>query len=67
MSREHALKVGRAYSIRKVVNFDRELLAAVHRWRRQQETRPSANVAIRALISRGLAASQQARLRDARP
>ena len=53
------------YPLKKLVGFNREMLAAIHRWRQHQETNPSANAAIRALIRRGLTASKQA-LREAR-
>jgi hypothetical protein len=55
-----------SYPIKKLIGFDRGMLAAIHKWRRQQDTRPSANTAIRALIMRGLAASKQAGPHDAR-
>jgi hypothetical protein len=47
------------YPHKKLVGLDREMLAAIDRWRRHQEIPPSANAAIRALIRRGLTASKQ--------
>jgi hypothetical protein len=48
------------YPLKKVVSFDRRMMAAINKWRRRQEAMPSGNAAIRALIARGLAASKSA-------
>jgi hypothetical protein len=48
------------YPLKKVVSFDRQMMAAIDKWRRRQEAMPSGNAAIRALIARGLAASKSA-------
>jgi hypothetical protein len=55
-----------SYPVKKLVGFDRGMLAAINEWRRRQDTNPSANAAVRALIKRGLAASKRTRLHDAR-
>jgi hypothetical protein len=54
------------YPLKKLVGFDSEMLAAIDRWRRNQEIHPSTNAAIRALIRRGLAASKQPPALEAR-
>jgi hypothetical protein len=47
------------YPLKKLVGFDREMLAAIDKWREHQDTNPSANAAIRALIRRGLTTSSR--------
>jgi hypothetical protein len=47
----------RVYLIKKLVNFDEEMLAAIDEWRRRQSPIPHANGAIRELIKRGLSRS----------
>jgi hypothetical protein len=42
------------FPIKKVLGFDREMLAAIDEWRRQQTPIPSVSEAIRALVQIGL-------------
>jgi hypothetical protein len=55
------------YPVRKVVNFDRQMVDAINKWRHRQDAVPSANEAIRALIKRGLATAKRPQSDSARP
>jgi hypothetical protein len=55
-----------SYPIKKVVGFNRTMLVAIDKWRRQQSPIPHGNGAIRELIKYGLAASKHAPTRHAR-
>ena len=46
------------FPVKKVIGFDRELIAAVDVWRRRQADVPTFSDAVRRLLAKGLAAKR---------